>query len=645
MCGIAGTASSSINKNTQVTVLQKWQTLLRHRGPDDWGHYCNPTETVLLFHARLSITGLSNGHQPLCNEDETVWLTFNGEIYQFESLREALIAQGHQFRTETDAEIIVHLYERDGLDCLKLLRGEFAFALYDTRKEMLFLVRDRFGIKPLFYAQNGGHFVFSSEIKGILAHPDMPRQFSASAIQHFLHAFYFADKTVFESIKQVPPACFVQFDCRQSEVKLQRYWQLPLGQEPLQMTEKEAVALFSETLETAVSIRLPKEVTVGAYLSGGLDSNAVVRLMTKLKRASFPVFTIGFQDPNYDELAQARHTAKELGLQHHTLVIDKGDLKDAFLRSIWHSEMPVLNTHGAAKLLLSALARQHCKVVLTGEGADETLLGYEAFAHLQALEKGVSQNTQSTKNPISKGALFANKLPYAADVKAVFGVYPYPMLRYFHLRRLGQWLLSNDFATDFKQYDWTKAARAHFPMEQFKGLSGQEATQLFLFQSDLPAYILNYLGDRPEMSNGLEGRTPFLDHHLVELACRLPENLKLRDGTGKYILREATRGLLDEETRLRPKNVFYAPSLSSLDFRQNADFFHDFVSRKKFKEVGIFSFNTFQSLKFVLRVLPTNHKFYPVIESAVVLVLSTHILHELFISNFEKYTDLFSKQV
>ena len=642
MCGIAGTASSFLSKNTQITLLHMWQTLLHHRGPDGQGHYCNPNETVLLFHTRLSITGCNNGHQPLCNEDQTIWLTFNGEIYQFESLREELKTQGHQFQTETDAEIIVHLYEREGMDCLQLLRGEFAFALYDARNEMLFLVRDRFGIKPLYYAQNGEHFVFSSEIKGILAHPEIPRQFSASAIQHFLHAFYFANQTVFENIKQVSPACFVQFDCRKSEVKLQRYWQLPLGQEPLQMPNKEIVGLFSETLETAISIRLPKEVPVGAYLSGGLDSNAVVRLMKKLKPAGFPVFTVGFQDPTYDELAQALHTAKELGLPHHALVIDKGDLKEAFLRSIWHSEIPVLNTHGAAKLLLSALARQHCQVVLTGEGADETLLGYEAFAHLKSLETNVSQNTRQQKNSISKGAMNARKLAHSAEVKAVFRAYPYTMLRYFQLHRLGQWLLSSDFKKDYKQYNWSAAAQEHFPMGQFRGLSGLETTQLYLFQTDLPAYILNYLGDRPEMANGLEGRPPFLDHHLVELACRLPENLKLRNGTGKYILREAMQGLLDEETRLRPKNVFYAPSLSSLDFRQNAVFFSDFVSQKKFKEVGIFSFTSFQSLQFVLRVLPKNHKIYPILESAMVMVLSVHILHELFISNFEKYTDSFS---
>jgi asparagine synthase (glutamine-hydrolysing) len=648
MCGIAGLVQSVSNKVDRTEILQKWSTLLHHRGPDSEGCYFNEIETVLLFHRRLSITGLNNGKQPICNEDQRLWLTFNGEIYQYEQLRQQLISKGHQFATETDTEVILHLYEEEGIDCLKHLRGEFAFALYDSNTNKIFLVRDRFGIKPLFYfaPQQGGILVFSSEIKGVFAHPDVPRRFSSDGIQDFFQSFYFSDQTIFEDIQQVPPASYLEFDILQSKVKINKYWQIPFGQQTLNIPEEDAVAQFLEILETSISIRLPKEVPVGAFLSGGLDSSSIVRLMAKLKPAGFPVFSIGFKDPAYDELTQAQTLARQLGLQHETLSFMDGDLKEAFVRFIWHAEIPVLNTHGAAKYLLSHLAHQHCKVVLTGEGADEALLGYEAFAHLQLLEnEEKKRSAYDQRKAISRGAIWANKLPEEKNVRAVFGAYPYPMVRYFKLRRLGQLLLSKEWSSKIKKYDWEAKVSQHFSIKQFGGLSGLEATQLFLFQSDLPAYILNSLGDRPEMANSLEGRPPFLDHKLVEFACQLPENLKLRNGTGKYILREAMKGLLDDETRLRPKKVFYAPSLSSLKFQEDYSFFHKFVHREKFKEVGIFSFNTFQSLKFALKVIPAHHKYYPIMESALVMVLSVHILHDMFIGNFDKYMDSFSQKV
>ena len=639
MCGIAGMVSDRIQEKSFLEhMLQKWEALLRHRGPDGWGWFRCTQWPVLLFHRRLAITGVQNGMQPLPNERSTVWLSFNGEIYNHASIRKELEAKGHHFSTESDGEVIVHLYEDMGMQALEQLNGDFAFALYDAQKGKLFLVRDRFGIKPLYYAASKGAFYFASEIKAIFADSAFPRVLNDNTLPNYLQTFYFANETIFQDVKQLSPGHYLSYDLHSGGIELVSYWKPPFGKAFRRDSESALVDEFRQRFETAVQLRIPKEVKFGAYLSGGLDSSAIVQTIASKQTEAFPVFSIGFTNPHYNELHHTTRLVQTLKTPQHVTWLGKGDLKEAFLKSIWHSEIPVLNTHGAAKQILAGLARQHCRVVLTGEGADELLMGYGLFSHLQQAE----QSGGSNKKIAVLGGQLAGKLKHYEAVVGFFGAYPYAMQRHFYLQSIVHWLLSSQYQRLAKNWDWRQAMRQQFDLNQFKGLNSFEATQLFFLNADFPAYLLNYLGDRQEMSAGLEGRVPFLDHTLAEFICSLPLEMKVRGDTGKFILREAMRGSLEDPLRNRPKQVFYAPALESLAYFDDPDFFKAFTSRSKFKAVGIFSPLFYHTLIQAIRVLPAGNRLLPVLESIAVFVLSFHIAHDLFIQEFDAWQKHFA---
>lgn len=631
MCGIAGLLSTKI-RDEQFTriLLCRWKHLLHHRGPDSWGWYQCAEQPLLLFHTRLAITGLHNGAQPLSNADGTIWLTFNGEIYNYPELKQDLQAEGYRFRTETDGEVIIHLFEKMGIECLQQLNGEFAFALYDSRNDQLFLARDRFGVKPLYYAAQPDAFYFASEIKGIFADESFPRRFDQETISQYLHTFYFDTPTAFEGVRQVKPGHYLRLNITSRQLQQQQYWQLPLGQTPTQTQESDLTAAFQHLLRSAIQLRIPREVPFGVYLSGGLDSSAITALAAETN-GPFPVFSLGFNQPQYDESGRSAQLAKSLGLSRQLLQIGAGDLKQAFVDSIWHSEVPVLNTHGAAKKLLAQRARQQCKVVLTGEGADELLFGYALFNHLQS-EENLNNNAELA---VLKGQLSGRLKKYQAVIGA-FGAYPYSMQRFFYLQKLYPWMTQNRFRKAIQVFDWKTDIQRQIDTAPGRGLNSLELTQHFFLQTDFPAYLLNYLGDRQEMSASLEGRVPFLDHRIAEFACRLPTDLKLRNGSGKYILREALRGRLPENLLQQPKQVFYAPAFDSLAYFKNADFFETYTNRKAFEAAGILNPAFFTFLKWLIRVLPTQHRLLPVVESLATFMLSLQILHHQYIQSFDE---------
>src|SRR5438552_3050120 len=385
MCGIAGEFLFDPAMQIDPSRIPATVSAIRHRGPDEWGYYIGCGGSALLINTRLSIVDVSNGRQPLPNEDGSIWVVLNGEIYGFSALAAELAQRGHRFRTRSDTEVIVHLYEEYGEDFVSHLRGEFAIAVLDQRQSLLFLVRDRFGIKPLYYSELPDSLVFASEIKAIFQHPKARPRLDHVNIFHSLHTLLLPGATTFEGVKMVEPGHLLRVSA--SGVSHRRYWDLPIDTERSgRIEEGEAVEEFRRLFNESVRLRLQGDVEVGAYVSGGLDSMAVASAAAQSYTRQLKVFTVSFEDPRLDEGPAAQEFCKRNGFDHHIVRIGAGDLEPYFERCLWHSEIPVANSHGAAKMVLSELARRHVKVVLTGEGSDEALAGYNVFRHIALLE-------------------------------------------------------------------------------------------------------------------------------------------------------------------------------------------------------------------------------------------------------------------
>jgi len=394
MCGIAGEFAF---RREQVTAdAGGIISALRHRGPDSSGHYLSPARNVLLANTRLAIVDIAGGAQPLANEDGSVRITFNGEIYGFAALARQLERRGHRLGTRCDTEVIVHLYEEYGEAFVEHLRGEFAFALYDRRRHTLWLGRDRFGVKPLYYAESPRSLLFGSEIKAVFSHPVIKRELNRRFVYSYLHGLLAPDETAFAGVRQVEPGCLLRVTA--TGVESRRYWQPRFAEGPnaadSRVAAREAVEEFRRLFAEAVELRLQGDREPGIYLSGGLDSRAVATQAVRLSGRPMKAFTVAFEDPDFDESAGAAESVRQHALDHQVVTIPASGLASHFVRSIWHCEMPVVNGHGAAKLLLSGLAAKQVKSVLTGEGADELLAGYDLFRH-QALIESVRREPRN----------------------------------------------------------------------------------------------------------------------------------------------------------------------------------------------------------------------------------------------------------
>ena len=654
MCGIAGEyilgPSGAVDPGTIGPML----SVLGHRGPDEWGYHVDERRRAMLLHRRLSIVDLAGGHQPLSNEDGSIWTVFNGEIYDFDRQARHLERAGHRLATRCDTEVIVHLYEEHGPDFARHLRGEFALALYDGKRDELYLVRDRFGIKPLYYANTRDSVVFASEMKSLFRHPRLAAEFDPASVSHLLAGVTIPGTTLFKGIKQVEPGCLLR--CAGGRVTASRYWDLPFSpvDDPrtsaVAIDEGEALAEFRRLFEESVRLRLQGDVESGVYLSGGIDSAAIARTMVDLSDRPVKAFTIGFDHPGYDETADARAIAAASGMEHHVLRIGKGALGEHFADSLWHSEIPVPNGHGTAKYLLSRLAGSHLKVVLTGEGSDELLAGYNQFKHQDLLE-AVRLNPGSrparrairdflAREGILTGITRATEYSQYERVVRAFGVYPYTILRSLLYRSKVNPLLSRDFRRSVAGVDTIDELSAHVDRPALSGLSPTCASQYVLFKTDLPAYNLNFLGDRQEMAHSVEGRLPFLDHELVEFVCRLPANLKLRDGRDKYLLRRSMSDAIPGEGGLvARKKVFLAPSGESLGLDKSNPHLEPYFDPSLIREAGIFDPTMLNLVRHGSRLLPRGSNARSLCEGMVTFALSLHILHDLFCRNFAASAD------
>ena len=563
MCGIAGFASSDgLDRYAHERVV-RMRDVMTHRGPDGAGLWSD--DHAALAHRRLSIVDLAGGHQPLSNEDGRIWVTYNGEIYNHLEVRTQLEAAGHRYTTNCDTETIVHAYEEWGDDCVHRFRGMFAFALWDAPKRRLLLVRDRLGVKPLYWARAGDSLLFASEIKGLLASGIITASANRGVLSEVLATRYTSgEQTLFEGIHKLLPGHRLIFE--NNEVRTEQYWDLPLdGPDPEleRMDDETLVARFRDLLRESVRLRLMADVPLGAFLSGGIDSTVVAALMAREMNRPVQTFSVAFADREFSELAYARQAADAIGADSHEIVIGDDDFFAALPKMVWHEDEPIAHPSSVPLHFVSALASQHVKVVLTGEGSDELLAGYGKYP--RALANWAAGGVYERLVPPAMRSAIASavvpRLPGRAGRLAARSFLAMP-------RRPAEMFLDNFAGMPVRQQHALLApAVASGPdpyaasLEYYGRLNGHSGLLDRLLYTDMKTYLVELLmkQDQMSMSMSIESRVPFLDHHLVEFAARLPHRLKLRGLTTKRILRESVRGIIPDAILTRPKMGFPVP--------------------------------------------------------------------------------------
>ncbi len=573
MCGITGFFSRG--GSVSADRLKQAADALRHRGPDSQGLWSSGDGRVRLGHARLSIIDLVTGDQPIANEDGTIRIIANGEFYDFERQRRELESRGHRFGTRSDTEIALHLYEDYGAHCVQHLRGEFAFIVWDAANQTLFAARDRFGIKPLFYSICNNTLYLASEIKALLA-AGVPARWDMEHFYQQATGFTMPDRTLFDGIYQVPPGHFLL--ATPGSTRIQKYWEFNYSTAAelasREKDERSYIEEFGAVFEEAVRLRMRADVPVACYLSGGLDSCAALGFATRHVPGPIQAFTLTFDQAAYDEGEIAREMAAHAGATFHPIPIKQADIAEHFSDAIWHGETLFMNGHGVSKFLLSEAVRDAgYKVVFTGEGSDEILGGYLPFrvdmlqhntegqdpAEVQRLLQQLNSANAAShglQTPVGKtGSLESSKqlLGFIPSFLEVFDA--------AGQQRLG--LFDDDFKARFAGRDSARMFLNGFDIPGTLGGRDPLNKSLFLWaKSFLPNYILTVLGDRMEMAHSIEGRVPFLDHHVAECVARAPVAMKIRGVTEKYMLREAAKPVLTDTVYRRQKHPFMSPPMT-----------------------------------------------------------------------------------
>jgi asparagine synthase (glutamine-hydrolysing) len=562
MCGIV--AIFSPGGAVVREALENATKSLEHRGPDGQRHWIAPDRRVGLGHARLSIIDLTTGDQPIANERENLRIIVNGEFYGYEAIQKELESAGHQLRTRSDSEIALHLYEEFGADCVHRLRGEFALVLWNAESQTLFAARDRFGIKPLFYALHDGTLYLASEVKALFA-AGVPRRWDSESVYYSGGFGGHPMRTLFEGVQQVPPGHYMT--ATEKHIQLNRYWDFNYPEADLSgpvRSDAEYAEEFREVFDEAVRIRLRADVPVGCYLSGGIDSCAVLGMAARHHRGPVRAFTLTFDRPEYNEGAIAEEMAAKVKADYFPVPIRQDELADNFSDAILQSETLCVNAHGVAKYLLSrAVRKAGYKVVLTGEGSDEILGGY---LHFRRDTGNNRKRTPTDAGPAiqSHGSLSNGGNGQDLDgVRRLLGFVPGWMETASALSGKMHVLLAESFLQACKDHD---GPGSFFNDIDVRGqLLGRDPLHQSLYlwaKTRLPNYILTMLGDRMEMAHSIEGRVPFLDHRFVEVMRAQPITLKIRGATQKYVLREAVRDMITETVYRRPKHPFLSPPLT-----------------------------------------------------------------------------------
>jgi asparagine synthase (glutamine-hydrolysing) len=568
MCGIV--AMFSNERPVAADALGCATAALHHRGPDGQRQWVAAHGRVGLGHARLSIIDLTTGDQPIANEDRTLHVVVNGEFYDYQRYQRALGDRGHRLRTRSDSEIVLHLYEEEGTHCLRHLRGEFAFVLWDERNGLLFAARDRFGIKPLYYTRFRDTLYFASEAKALFA-AGVPAEWDSESAYQQLHGIMDGDRSLFAGIYQVPPGHYLLASRRHTQVL--RYWDLnypTLDAPPPMRSEAEHVERMREELREAIRLRLRADVPVGCYVSGGLDSCAILGMAADLRDDPVEAFTIAFEEGPFDEGPIAEEMAAHVGARYHRFRMPEEMLAQHYPDAIAHCEMIALNANCVAKYLLSRHVRDYgFKVVMTGEGSDEILAGYPFFRR-DMLQHDSGADGETTAQRLAAlgesnkmygwfGGSAGPTLPLDA-VAQTLGFVPSIFATFGERGHRVRPFLAADFRTEFADRDPYRVLLNRVDVAgQMRGRAAVHQAMYLWSKTMFPNILLNYLGDRMEMAHSIEGRTPFLDHHLVEAVVAMPVDMKVHATTEKYVLREAARPYLTQTVYRRQKHPFMAP--------------------------------------------------------------------------------------
>ncbi len=652
MCGIGGVFSPEAHQRVEPQLLVNMAAIQVHRGPDGFGYRCLDDAGVGFCHARLSIIDLdeTRARQPFLSEDRQVLMAHNGEFYDFQRIRADLTARGVRFTTKSDSEILLRLYLQQGLEqTLPLLRGEFAFALFDRREDALYLVRDRFGIKPQYWALTPDGLVFGSELKVLFAHPAVERRFTSEGLFHQLMQTMVPGTTAFAGIHQVQPGHVLKVQRREGRLQLSgwKYWDVDFPrqeQRDRSLGEEHHIKAIRTALLEAVELRMVADVPVGCYLSGGIDSCSILGLAAAVSQNPVKAFTIGFDDERYDETPVAREMAEATNAAQDVMRLSGSDLYGHMERTLWHTERTIYNTLAVAKYLMSRHVNAVAyKVVMTGEGSDELFGGYPAFRRdmflhglddLPASERSVWEEMLQQSNALVQGAMLAADQIDDPALEAVVGFTPSCLQPWLACAPLVPALMAEDHRRAVAGYSPGKAIADQLDPEQLEGRHALDRAQYVWIKTMLEGQILTWGGDRVDMAHSMEARPAFLDHHLAEVAVQVPPELRIKGRTEKYVLREAMAGLLPEVLYRREKFAFMAPPAHTepqkwAQMRALAD---DYLSDAAIAEAGLLDAEGVRAL-FARHDDPATTDAERVQMDAVINhLLGVQMLHRMFVA-------------
>ena len=642
MCGIAGLCAAR-GYGIEPDRLASMIGMLDHRGPDDRGVHIEPAAG--LAHARLSVIDVSGGAQPMSNEDGSLWITFNGEIFNYIELRDELVARGHSFGSLSDTEVILHLYEELGAEAVHRLNGQWAFAIWNSRERALFLSRDRLGVRPLFYTECGDQLLFASEIKALFAHPEVSREIDPLGLDNvFTFWTTLAPRTIFKGIHELPPGHSLTW--RNGRITVARHWQPAFAPRASARTsDAQDREQLLDLLTSATRLRLRSDVPVGAYVSGGLDSAVITALATRVTEAPVRTFSIAFDDSEFDESRHQRHVVDALGTDHRELRCSHDDIARVMPDVVWHAETPLLRTAPAPMYLLAQMVREDgYKVVLTGEGADEVFGGYDIFKEAK-LRRFWAKFPDSAR----RATLVKRLYPYLPSLQRQ----PAGSLRAFFdnarddtgdpfFSHLPRWrvtsrlkmFLSGEIMSAIAGYDGRAELAAELPAE-FSTWDPFCQSQYLEMSQLLPGYILSSQGDRVAMAHGVESRFPFLDPAVVQFASTLPPTQKMKALNEKYLLKQVARDLVPADVWRRAKQPYRSPGASAFVTASRAGYIDDLLASSQLRHDAIFDEAAVQRL---VQKCRERSSLSIADDMALVGIISTQLIVHQFINHFSTVT-------